>query len=67
MFVKTRFLKNDTAVGKEYTYKCNDDVKVGDVVKAQPDGGMAVITEINVPEKEVYSYKDKLKEVRKVD
>ena len=48
MFVKTRFLKNDTAVGKEYTYKCNDDAKVGDVVKAQPDGGMAVITEINV-------------------
>lgn len=34
MFVKTRFLKNDTAVGKEYTYKCNDDAKVGDVVKA---------------------------------
>ena len=67
MFVKTRFFKNDTVVGKEYTYKCNDDVKVGDVVNVQPDGGMAVITKINVPEKEVYSYKDKLKEVRKVD
>ena len=65
MYVKVKFIKNGEPRGREYTYKSTFPVRVGHEVLL-PGGGNGVVTEINVPEKEVESFKDKIKEVESV-
>ena len=65
MYMKVRFLKNDEPHGREYTYKATFPVRVGQEV-ILPGGGNGIVTEINVPEKEVESFKDKVKEIESV-
>ena len=62
MYIKVKFLKNGEPHGREYTYKATFSVEVGQEVLL-PGGGNGVVTEINVPEKDVESFKDKIKEV----
>ncbi len=67
--IKLRFLRNGKPQGREYTYISRSKVDVGDVVIVrQPDREGAevpkgIITMVNVPEAEVESFKDKLKEI----
>lgn len=65
MYIKVKFLKNGEPHGREYTYKATFPVEVGQEV-ILPGGGNGVVTEINVPAKEVESFNDKIKEVESV-
>ena len=65
MYVKAKFLKNGEPHGREYTYKATFPVRVGQKV-ILPGSGNGVVTEINVPEKDVESFKDKIKEIESV-
>lgn len=31
-YIKAKFMKNDKPIGRSYTYRCEDDVKPGDLV-----------------------------------
>lgn len=67
--VKLRFLKGGEPQGREYTYISKSKLEVGDVViVGQPDreGAEApkgIITMVDVPESEIDSFKDRLKEI----
>ena len=65
MYIKVKFLKNGEPHGREYTYKATSPVRAGQEV-ILPVGGNGVVTEINVPEKDVESFKDKIKEIESV-
>ena len=65
MYIKVKFLKNGEPHSREYTYKAAFPVSVGQEV-ILPGGGNGVVTEINVPEEEVESFKDKIKEIESV-
>ena len=65
MYIKVKFLKNGEPHGREYTYKAAFPVSVGQEV-ILPGGGNGVVTEINVPEEDVESFKDKIKEIESV-
>lgn len=67
--VKLRFLRGGEPQGREYTYIRKEKVEVGDtVIVRKPDTQGAeppkgIITMVDVPETEVESFKDKLKEI----
>ena len=67
--VKLRFLRGGEPQGREYTYISKEEVEVGDtVIVRKPDAQGAeapkgIITMVDVPETEVESFKDKLKEI----
>lgn len=65
MYIKVKFLKNGEPHGREYTYKSAFPVRVGQEVLL-PGGGNGIVTEINVPEESVESFKDKIKEIESV-
>ena len=65
MCIKVKFFKNGEPHGREYTYKATFPVRVGQEV-ILPGGGNGIVTEINVPAKEVESFNDKIKEVESV-
>ena len=65
MYIKVKFLKNGEPHGREYTYKAAFSVRVGQEV-ILTGGGNGIVTEINVPEKDVESFKDKIKEIESV-
>lgn len=62
MLIKCRFLKNSLPYGKEYTYRSTEDVKVGDHVQVNPMA-KGFVTAVNVPEKEVAVFADKIKTI----
>lgn len=62
MYIKVKFLKNGEPNGREYTYKATFPVRVGHEV-ILPSGGNGIVTEIDVPEESVESFKDKIKEI----
>ena len=66
MYIKAKFLKNSEPHGREYTYKSEFPVHVGQEV-ILPGGGNGVVTEINVPEEDVESFKDKIKEIESAE
>ena len=66
MYIKVKFLKNGEPHGREYTYKATFPVRVEQEVLL-PGGGNGIVTEINVPEKEVESFKDKIKEIESAE
>lgn len=63
ILIRARYLKNDLPSGKEYTFGSNILVKPGDIVKV--GNAKAVVTDVNVPDEEVESFRDKLKIVEK--
>lgn len=65
MYVKVKFIKNGEPRGREYTYKATFPIRVGQEVLL-PGGGNGVVTEINVPEKDMESFKDMIKEIEDV-
>ena len=65
MYIKVKFLRNGEPHGREYTCKATFPIRVGQEV-ILPGGGNGVVAEINVPAKEVESFKDKIKEIESV-
>ena len=65
MYIKVKFLKNGEPHSREYTYKVAFPVSVGQEV-ILPGGGNGIVTDIDVPEKDVESFNDKIKEVESV-
>ena len=65
MYVKVKFIKNGEQRGREYTYKATFPVEVGQEVLL-PGGGNGIVTEIDVPEGSVESFKDRIKEIESV-
>ena len=65
MYIKVKFLRNGEPHDREYTYKSTFPIRVGQEV-ILPGGGNGIVTEIDVPEKEVESFKDKIKEIESV-
>lgn len=65
MYIKVKFLKNGEPHSREYTYKATFPIRVGQEV-ILPGGGNGIVTEINVPEKDVERFKDKIKEIESV-
>lgn len=63
--IKAKYLKNDLPAGKEYTFGIHELVKPGDIVKM--GNAKAVVTDVDVPDEEIESFRDKLKIVEKVE
>lgn len=63
--IKVRFLKDGQPHGKEYSYLTPTEVEVGNIVETETRGKKAkgIVTQIDVPEKEVKAFKDKLKSI----
>lgn len=62
--IKAQFLRWDGHPdGRHYTYDAGEhEVKVGDLVQLN-EKGQGVVTEVDVDEKEVAGFKDKLKTI----
>lgn len=58
--IKVKFSNNGFPIGRAYTYYSKDNVEVGDLVQIN-SSSKGVVTEIDVPEEEIASYKDKVK------
>lgn len=66
--IKGKFLKDGEPMGREYSYLTDIVVNVGNVFTVNTDRGEAqlVCTAINVPEEEIASFKDKMKNIKEV-
>lgn len=66
--IKLKFLRDGQPAGREYTYISKSAVEVGDTVQVREaeegkDAPKGIVTAVNVPESEVESFRDKLKEI----
>ena len=63
--IKVKFLKDGQAFGREYSYLTPEEVEVNDIVEMETKTGTAkgIVTQINVPEAEIVSFKDKMKTI----
>lgn len=62
MLIKVMFIKNGSPSGREYTYRANIPIVIGDTVEL-PSNGTGIVTEVDVPESEVETYADKIKDI----
>lgn len=62
MLIKVKFIKNEKPLGREYTYRSQIPLNVGDTVEL-PSGGIGTVTEIDVPKESVKAYAEKIKEI----
>lgn len=44
-FIKAKFMKDNQPVGRSYTYRCEDDVKVDDIVTNDKGSKLVVVDE----------------------
>lgn len=58
--IKVKFLKNEVPTGRDYTYKSDVSVAVGDIVMID-EKKKGVVTDVDVPESEIEAFKDKVK------
>lgn len=64
--IKVKFLKGGEPSGRAYTYYTPETVSVNDVVvigKKDCRETLGLVTEVNVPEKEIAPFKDKAKSI----
>lgn len=62
MLIKCRFLKENIPSGREYTYRSDVDVKVGDLVRINPTA-KGVVTAIEIPDEEIVALAGKIKRI----
>lgn len=60
--IKVKFLKDGNPSSRAYTYFSPEDVIVGDEVQIN-ESAKGIVTEVDVPEEEIESYKDKVKSI----
>lgn len=58
--VKVKFINNGQPTGRPYAYYSKETVEVDDLVQINSQA-KGIVTEIDVPEEEIASYKDKVK------
>lgn len=63
MLIKCKFLKDNVPAGREYTYRSDVLVKVGDLVQIN-FSAKGVVTAVDVPEEEVAAFADKIKNIQ---
>lgn len=63
MLIKCKFLKDNVPAGREYTYRSDGPVKVGDLVQIN-SSAKGVVTAVDVPEEEVVAFDDKIKSIQ---
>ena len=63
MLIKCKFLKDNAPAGREYTYRANMSVKVGDLVQIN-SSAKGIVTAVDVPEEEVAAFADKIKNIQ---
>lgn len=63
MLIKCKFLKENVPAGREYTYRSDGPVKVGDLVQIN-SSAKGVVTAVDVPEEEVVAFADKIKSIQ---
>lgn len=62
--IKAQFLNREGLPhGRHYTYIVSEKLEKGDLVQLNADGDVGIVTEINVIEKEVEAFKDRLKPI----
>lgn len=61
--IKAKYLKGELPNGKDYTFYSNGLVKPGDLVQIN-ESAKGVVTEVDVPEEEIESFKDKVKIIK---
>lgn len=44
-FIKAKFMKDNQPSGRSYTYRCEDDVKAGDIVTNEKGSKLVVVDE----------------------
>lgn len=60
--IKAKFLRDGEPQGRAYTYMTDIKVQTGDLVQLN-ERGQGIVVEIDVPESEVDSFRDKLKTI----
>lgn len=66
IIIKARYLKNGEIIGREYAFYTDILVKSGDTVEVGK--AQAIVTKVNIPEKEILPFRDELKKIdRKVE
>ncbi len=63
--IKVKFLRDGQPSGREYTFYSPEAVAVGDTVDLQAKTGIAhaVVTQVNVLEEEISSFRDSMKSI----
>jgi len=63
--IKVKFMRDGQPSGRDYTYYTPEAVEVGDIVDLTAKTGVAhaVVTQINVPEEEIVSFKNSMKSI----
>lgn len=62
MLIKVKFLKGEKPSGREYTYRSDGQVNVGDMVQIN-SSAKGIVTEVEVPEEAVAAFADKVKSI----
>lgn len=60
-YIKARYLKEGKPTGREYTFSADIPVGIGD--KVSIGSATAIVTQVDVPEKEIAPFKDRLKKI----
>lgn len=58
--VKVRFINNAQPTGRAYTYYSKEKMAVGELVQINSQS-KGIVTDVDIPEEEIESYKDKVK------
>lgn len=61
-YIKVRFLKHGEPTGRPYTYRTDAELALGDIVWIDKNT-KGIVTELDVPDFEVESFKDKVKSI----
>lgn len=60
-YIKARYIKDGKPTGREYTFSADIPVGIGD--KVSIGHATAVVTQVDVSEEEVSSFRDRLREI----
>lgn len=60
-YIKARYLKEGNPTGREYTFSADIPVGIGD--KISIGSATAIVTQVDVSEEEVASFRDRLREI----
>ena len=60
-YIKARYLKEGNPTGREYTFSADIPVGIGDIISI--GSATAIVTQVDVSEEEVASFRDRLREI----
>lgn len=60
-YIKARYIKDGKPTGREYTFSADIQIGIGD--KVSIGSATAIVTQVDVSEEEVASFRDRLREI----